>query len=123
MKKIIALTSCVMLLSCGLAAATELSTTGGNVSGEGNQIYGGISQADGAGTTATLIGKLSKGVKLGAYYTNLGYALTTKHTSGNTQYGTAHDATAIYKQDVGQTPLTAPTAVGNQAFQTNWTAM
>lgn len=120
-KTIVALMASVMLLSAGFAHAAELAT--GAISGEGLSIYGDITNTAAASGTATLIGKLSKGVKIGVAYNSAGYALTTKHTSGNTQYGTAYDATAIYKKDVGATALTAPSAASNSAFATEWTAM
>lgn len=120
MKKIIALSACVIMLTASLASAASLAT--GGVSGESKSIYGGISTTDSASTSATLIGKLSKGVKVGVAYADTGYSLDTKHTSGNTRFGTAHDATAIFKQEIGTTSLAAPSAVGYSAFST-WTAM
>lgn len=120
MKKIMAFSACVVLLTSSLASAAELAT--GAVSAESVSIYGGNSTADAAGASKTLIGKLSKGVKVGVAYTNIAYALDTKHTSGNTRYGTAHDATAIYKQEIGNADLTAPSAASYSAFAT-WTAM
>lgn len=121
MKKIIALATTAVLFTSGLACAAELAT--GGISAEGVSIYGDITTGAAQAGTATLIGKLSKGVKLGVKYNSAEYALTTKHSSGNTQYGTAYDATAIYKQDVGATALTAPTESSNTAFATGWTAM
>ncbi|MBJ6751441.1 hypothetical protein [Geomonas anaerohicana] len=120
MKKIIALSAAVVVLTASFASASSLTT--GGVSGESKTIYGGISTGDSSGTTATLIGKLSKNVKLGVAYGTGGYALDTKHSSGNTRYGTAHDATAIYKQEIGSTDLAAPGAASYSAFST-WTAM
>jgi len=122
MKKIIALTACVVLLNCGLASAAAVSATGASITAEATSIYGGISTGDAEGTSSTLIGKLSKGVSLGAYYTSTAYALDTKHSSGNTRFGTAHDATAIYKQEIGSATLVAPTAASYTSF-TTWTAM
>jgi hypothetical protein len=122
MKKIIALSACVILLTSGLANAAALAT-GAKTPTDGLSVYGDITAAAAAAGTSTLIGKLSKGVYLGAAYTSATYALTTKHNSGTTQYGTASDATAIYKQEVGTTALTAPGAATYSAFDTGWTAM
>ena len=121
MKKIIALAASVVILTSSLAGAAELGD--GDISAEGVSIYGDITTDAAAAGTATLIGKLSKGVKVGVKYSDTNYALTTKHSSGNTQYGTAYDATAIYKQDVGSADLTAPSAANNTAFATGWTSM
>jgi hypothetical protein len=121
MKKILALTSCVVLLNSGLAMAAG-AISSGSVSDEAAVIYGGISSADAAGASATLIGRLSKGVKAGAKYDSGGYAFDTKHSSGNTRYGTAADATAIYKQEIGTAALAAPSAASYSAFA-DWTAM
>ena len=109
MKKTLALTGCLALAFAGTAMATEIAPSGG-VSAASLQIFGGINTADSASvTTSTMIGKLSKGVVLGAKYSNTGYALDTKHGSGNTAYGTSNDATAIFKSEIGlTTALTAP---------------
>ncbi|HBG05997.1 MAG: hypothetical protein A2075_15535 [Geobacteraceae bacterium GWC2_58_44] len=121
MKKILTITSCVVLLSSGIAVAAEIAPAGG-LSAATATIYGGINATDSASANATLIGKLSKGVKLGAKYSSAGYAIDTKHDSGNTFYGVTHDATAIYKKEVGTTALTAPSAADVSAFS-DWTAM
>lgn len=120
MKKIVALTAVILMATASLASAAALTST--SVSNEAATIYGGISQADAEGSSRTLIGKLSKSTKLGVRYSATEYALTTKHSSGNTQYGTAYDATAIYKKEVGSAALAAPTATDRSAFGT-WTAM
>jgi len=121
MKKIIALTACVMLFTSNLAGAEALTT--GEISDASVSIFGDIT-ADAAGSTsATLIGKLSKGVKLGVAFSSTAYAVTSKHDSGITEYGTAYDATAIYKKDVGTADLSAPSASSITAFETGWTAM
>lgn len=120
MKKIIAFAASMILLTSSLAGATALST-GGVTQNDAGTIKGDIVTPVTA--SATLIGKMSKGVKLGANYGTGGYALTTKHNSGNTQYGTAYDATAIYKKDVGGTAIAAPSQPDNTAFATDYTAM
>jgi len=126
MKKILAITACVSLLTSGVAFATELPAAGGVTATDGLSLYGGIDAANAAGTSSTLIGKLSKGVKAGVRYDTetpgTGYAVNSKHDSGTTAFGTANDSTAIYKSEIGTTALTAPTAPGNAAFST-WTAM
>lgn len=120
MKKIIALSAAVVMLASSLASAASLTT--GSVSGESKTIYGGISTGDSSSASATLIGKLSKSVKVGVAYSSVDYAVDTKHSSGNTRYGTAFDATAIYKQEIGSTALVAPSAASYTAFS-DWTAM
>jgi hypothetical protein len=122
MKKIFALTACAILLTSTLASAAGTDLASGGISGESKSIYGGVDTGDAAGTSATLIGKLSKGVTIGVRYTTTGYGLDTKHSSGNTRYGTAHDATAIYKQEIGTTALEAPADASYTSFST-WTAM
>jgi hypothetical protein len=79
-------------------------------------------------TPAGLIGKTSKGVVLCGAYSATGYALSTYHTQGTKQYGTAYDATAIYVKDVGvAATITAPTsssALDAAAFGgTGWSAL
>uniref|UniRef100_C6E5T3 Porin domain-containing protein n=1 Tax=Geobacter sp. (strain M21) TaxID=443144 RepID=C6E5T3_GEOSM len=117
MKKIIALSAVAVLLTSSLASAAALT---GGVSDESKSIYGGTT-TDATTASATLIGKLSKNVKLGANYDTGGYALETRHSSGNTRYGTAFDATAIYKQE-GATAVEKPSTTSYSSFST-WTAM
>lgn len=46
------------------------------------------------------IGKLSNGVSLAAYTSDVGYVLVTQHKSGVKAYGTSFDSTAIFSHDV-----------------------
>lgn len=123
MKKVIAFTACLVVLSAGSSMAAALAS-GAVTPTDGYQIFGGINATDAASnTTSTMIGKLSKGVKLGVNYSATGYAHDTKHGSGNTAYGTSNDATAIYKSEIGlATPLTAPSSPDVSSFAT-WTPM
>ena len=122
MKKTLAITASLSLAFAGTAMAAALTT--GSVSSPSLQVFGGSGTADAASvTTSTMIGKLSKGVSLGVNYSSTGYALDTKHTSGNTAYGTSNDATAIFKSEIGLTAtLTAPSTTDVSSFAA-WTAM
>lgn len=123
MKKITALSACLILLSSSMAFAANAGLSTGGISHESATIYGGTTNTDAASGSGTLIGKLSKSVKVSVAYSTTEYSLITKHTSGNTKYGTAYDATAIYKQETSTGALdAAPTAAGSSAF-TSWTAM
>jgi hypothetical protein len=64
---------------------------------------------------------MSNGVYAGWNTNALGYAVTTQHISGSKSYGTAHDSTAIFRNDSLQT--TAPSAAADSSFGTSWTAM
>ena len=123
MKKILVIIASLTFAFSGAAFAAALAS-GSVTTTDGLQIFGGISAADAASTTtSTMIGKLSKGVKLGVNFTSAGYAVNSKHGSGNTAYGTSNDATAIYKSEIGlSTALTAPSTADVSAFAT-WTAM
>lgn len=128
MKKILAIAACAALLTTSVAYATELAAAGGVTTTDGLSLYGGINAANSSSATdSTLIGKLSKGVKAGVRYdttvAGTGYALNTKHDNGATAFGTANDATAVYKSEIGvATALTAPSAPSVSAFN-GWTAM
>ncbi|GFO64381.1 hypothetical protein M1B72_13140 [Geomonas paludis] len=123
MKKIIALSACLIMVSSSMAFAANAALNTGGISHESATIYGGVDATDAASASGTLIGKLSKSVKVGVRYTTTTYALDTKHTSGNTKYGTAFDATAIYKQETSTGALdAAPTTADSGAFS-SWTAM
>ena len=100
MKKIIALTALLMVSAAPAYAATlaYAATNAGYV-------------LKATTPAASLIGKTSKGVVICGAYTGTGYALSTYHTSGTKQYGTAYDATAIYVKDVGvNATIIAPTS-------------
>lgn len=103
MKKILGLT--LLLLSfagSALAAGTALGTH--TASGKSMSIYGGIDDTA-AGAAPSPLVKLSTNVQGAVNFTSsagasTGYAIMTKHASGNKYFGTANDSTAIYwKQD------------------------
>jgi hypothetical protein len=120
MKKIFAIAAVALFFSAGSCFAAVLDDGGDVTANPGLQLYGGVA---GASNPGVLIGKLSKGVKCGATYGTLSYALTTKHDSGTKGYGTANDSTAIYFLELGEGDLEAPGADDNAAFATGWTAM
>ena len=72
-------------------------------------------------TSATLIGRLSKGVYAGWNSNASGYALITMHFDGNRSFGSSHDATAIYRNDTK--PTAAPDSADKGYFDSGWTAM
>ena len=123
MKKILSIATCTLLFAANSVMAAAL-TSGNVMATDGYSVYGGISGTNAADTTAsTLIGRMSKGVKAGLTFTSTAYAVSTKHNSGNTAYGTASDITAIYKSEIGvSTALSAPSAASYSSFST-WTAM
>jgi hypothetical protein len=122
MKKIAILAAILTFAVSGSAFAAALATGGVTTAG-GQTIYGGLTTAIAASATAVIIGKTSNGVILGANYTTAAYAIDTKHTSGSMAYGTANDATAIYKTELGVgANLTAPSSASYSSFSL-WTAM
>jgi hypothetical protein len=104
-------------------AATALTTDGITTSTTGPTIRGGSSstmaQSD---TQGVVLGRLSKGVKLGVQFDTAAYALTTKHDGGTNMYGTAFDSTSMFMQG-GNPTLAAPDASDATAFSDGWTAM
>ena len=122
MKKIVAITALLLFVVSNSCFAAALAS-GAVTAGDALTIYGGSSAAVASSNTAVIIGKTSKGVRMGAAYNTAGYSINTKHDSGTKAFGTAHDATALYTTEVGTGALTAgPSAIGYTAFQ-NWTAM
>ncbi|WP_027714749.1 hypothetical protein [Desulfuromonas sp. TF] len=124
MKKISILAVLFVFIACNVSFAAALAS-GGTTTTTGLQVFGGVDADDAAGSSSVLLGKMSKGVYFGAAYTTGGYACATKHTSGSKAYGTAHDSTAIYFQDIGTAALSTvtPSAASNTAFGSAWTAM
>lgn len=114
MKKIIALTSFLMLCAVPAFAGTLAATTAQ---------AGYVLKAD--SPAATTIAKTSKGVMIGVNFAGTGYSINTYHQNGTKQFGTAYDSTAIYFKDVGTAAAFAAPAssVGAEAFGTGWTAM
>ena len=111
MKKIIALTSMLLIMAASAFAASLSPDAAGQ-------------KTLAATAPANLnIVKLSKGVVLGATYETTDYALDTYHLQGTKFYGTAADSTAIYFYDAGTSAsLAAPTTSMSTAF-TGWTKM
>ena len=107
MKKIIALTAMLMVISTSAFAAEiafAITDIGKSLNATADSTLN---------LPAALIGKMSKGVYLGASYSATGYALSTYHQNGTKQFGTAFDATAIYVNDIGAaaTPVAPSSSV------------
>lgn len=121
MKKILAITGLCLFAFIGTSFGAALST--GGTTAAGDSVYGGPSSAAAADATeAILVGKLSKGVKAAFQYDYSGYAVATKHDSGNQAFGTADDSTAIYRTNVGSGAVPVPADIGNTSFAL-WTQM
>jgi len=121
MKKVLAFTAFIMFVTCGSGFAAALGQDTDCTAGY--SIYGGVDAAQ-AADPGVLLGKMSKGVVFRAQYDDGGYAAGTKHGSGTKAYGTAHDSTAIYFQEVGQDgTIPSLDAADNTSFESNWTAM
>ena len=129
MKKILALALLLTFAVCNVSFADGTGLAADAITtNTGSMIYGGNDAADAARSDAVLLGKMSKGVHFRCNFDatdGLGYAAATKHTSGSKAYGTAHDSTAIYFQDIGTAdiPSVTSTTPGNDAFGTAWTTM
>ena len=121
MKKIFVL-ALVLLLS---SAALSFANTGAPTSGDaGKTLYGGVGAAPTGSSDGTLIGKLSTGVYVGWASDTLGYILTTQHVDGNRSFGSAHNATAIFRNDAFPMDPSSASPIGAAYFGTgNWTAM
>jgi hypothetical protein len=122
MKKNIIFTLTISLLMASTAFCATLAPVSTKAAS------GAVLDASGS-AAATAFVKFSKGVYAGANYNDIGYTLTTAHTSGTKFYGTGYDATAIYVKDaagvVGAT-LAAPTDSNTAtAFPTSasWTKL
>jgi uncharacterized protein YcnI len=100
MKKIVTLSMLFLMALSGQAFAEALADDTATTT-DGLQIYGGVDAADAAANTSVLLGKMSKGVNFKHNSATTGFAAATKHISGSKTYGTAHNSTAIYFQDVG----------------------
>ena len=74
-----------------------------------------------------VIGKCSKGVRIGATFNQTSYALATVHLSGSKYFGTAFDSTSIFTQtpsgDIGLTFAAPATSVSATAFASPWVAL
>lgn len=120
MKKIIALTGMFLLIAANAfaaAGASRFATTA-----EAGYVLKSVTAAP------ALIGKSSKGVRLGCITSITGYSLNSIHISGTKEYGTSYDATAIMVNERGAAyaSFAAPTSsVASEAFPTSagWTQM
>jgi hypothetical protein len=128
MKKIIVITSILLLTATSSFAAIASGATG-DMSFNSTGLALHAAGSGGTATTSTaLIGKTSTGVSVG-WTTNVnGYALVTQHKSGTKAYGSSYDSTAIYQTVTDGTPgtviLAKPTATDTASFTgTNWKAM
>jgi hypothetical protein len=74
-----------------------------------------------------VIGKCSKGVRIGATYNQTSYALATVHLSGSKYFGTAFDSTSIFTQtpagDIGAAFAAPATSVSATAFVSPWASL
>jgi len=95
MKKVLILTSILVLAATTSFAAGGSGATGGiDFSATGQSVTG---DATTATADTALIGKCSTGVDV-AWSTDVnGYALMTQHKSGTKAYGTSYDSTALYQ--------------------------
>lgn len=114
-----------LLLSAASTTAFAAALTDGGITTltTGPTIRGGASQATASSTTqGTVLGRLSKGVKMGVKFNTAAYALTTKHDGGTNMYGTAFNSTSMYMKP-GNPTLAAPSASDATSFASGWTAM
>ena len=120
MKKIIGLTGLLLFIAANAfaaAGATRVATVA-----EAGYVLKAVTPA------AAMLGKTSKGVRIGVNTALTGYSLNTIHTSGTKEYGTAYDATAIWVNERGAayTGFTNPaSSVAAEAFPASggWSAL
>lgn len=114
MKKNIVSAAALVAATASLACAAELGS--GAISNAGVEISGSVN-----GGAYRTICKLSNHVKASIVFTDTAYAVTTKHDSGNTQYGTSSDDSAIYARESNpSTTLSAPAAVDAATAYDGW---
>jgi hypothetical protein len=128
MKKIVFLAIVMMIAVSGYAFADGTALNANTKTAkDGSLIYGGVDATDAARANGVLLGKMSKGVNFRAVPNISGFSAATYHFNGSKAYGTAHNSTAIYFQDVGTNAAdgawTLGTAWDNSAFGAAWTAM
>ncbi|MDG5469513.1 hypothetical protein P9J64_14375 [Deltaproteobacteria bacterium IMCC39524] len=127
MKKIVFLTMVMILAVSGYAFADGAALASNTVTTtDGMQIYGGVDAADAARTNGVLLGKMSKGVSFRSAYLVGGFSAATYHMSGSKSYGTAHNSTAIFFQDIGDQAAAGAwslSSADNGAFGDAWTSM
>lgn len=112
MKKMFLLTIVAMFALAGSAFAA-----GDGTSSAGQTINGGTA----VNSENTLIGNLSTGVSLGWNTTATNYAISTQHTNGSQQYGTADNSTSLYRTTAADT-FVKPTKTDSSAFS-SWTEL
>lgn len=120
MKKTLMVTALLLAVS-GSAYAGDIAT--GGVSAAGAAIYGGSDSTVAQAATNPIV-KLSTGVKGGAAYNSVAYALFTKHEKGSKIFGTANDSTSVYwKADPAGALVTGDvgSTSGTTAFASGWT--
>ena len=108
--KVIALLAFTLLLASAYSASATTTTT------DPGGAYYGVK-----GTTGTIqMGKLSTNVTIIVDYSTTSYAASSKHLSGNREFGGGSSDTRIYYKDraVGQSLPDAPTASDSTAFGT-----
>ena len=116
MKKLVILLIVTFVLSAGSAFAAATIAKGDNPATGGGQL-----SAD--APAAQLISKMSKGVWVTARTSTLGYSLFTAHLNGDKAFGSAHDSTAIFTQQMAPASIAVPGVIGATEFNTLWTAL
>lgn len=116
MKKLAILLIVTFVLSTGSAFAAETIAKGDNPATGGGTLSS-------LAPAAQLISKMSKGVWVTARTSTLGYSLFTAHLNGDKAFGSAHDSTAIYTQQMAPADIAIPGVIGQVEFATLWTAL
>jgi hypothetical protein len=129
MKRILIFSLATLLLApAAFGAGADTITMDSAFGTTGATLYAGKAGTDPstAGADQKTIGKTSTGVAVGAKTATSGYCMLTQHKSGNKEYGSSYDSTAIYMIDAVQgTPkLANPTATNStDLVGTGWSTM
>ncbi len=111
-----------VLLVAMLALTAGSSFAGETVAKADNPATGGGTLEADVPASST-ISKMSKGVWVTAKTNLLGYSIFTTHLNGSKAYGSAHDSTAIYNQEIDPVDIAVPTNYGQVEFSDTWTAL
>jgi hypothetical protein len=109
MKRIIALTSLMLLIASAAFAANPANiTAGGAITGDSKSL-----------------GKLSTNVSLSVKYGDTAFAAATKHLSGNRAFGTSSTDTRIYFKEVAAGTALGVTISNSDStdFQSGWSSL
>jgi len=120
MKKIITLAIFFSFVFAGSAMSATLLATSAQ---DGMELWSNAS-------VDALIGKCSKGVRVGVEYDAVNggaFALTTVHKKGSKYYGTAYDGTSLFVMsppgDINDSFSAPTTSVSDTAFAGDWKAL